>query len=787
MAGRNLLSQSQTGSNSDSTKQGRNLFAQNEPTSTENSVQSLDSGSKTTGDVSWIDRTLERFSPKSDIYQALELGNVTGRDAFQRGLAQGSTFGFADEASGSVRAAVNKILGNEDTFSKGYQKARDVSRATDQKLKQLHPAMYTAGEITGSIASAVPAVPQASVGMGRNLARLAGVGAVEGGLGGLGSSEADLVEGHYSDAATDTGIGAAIGGIASPVIGGAIDGVLRIAQRIPALGLTRLQGDEAQRARNNLTKYLYQEVNAGRINPQQVANELQELQQGSGAGVEFSLADLDAFQGLVASVNRQAGNPVPQARNLVDQPNPTPNTGMGFSSIDGSGIDSNGQINVGTITEQLSNRQKIQQEAIAETFNPSRRVTPETGNIREQQTSFFGEENLPRSTSVPSADGERRFIEERELTPNKLRAMQEPSNIGPKQSTGVEDDPTQGVLNIPQVQENMRKDLNQYTEELYAIAKGTPVQPSKVLSADVRGNPAFRSAWSIGSKKAREANPKATNFEKLDMTKRELDSRIRKGENHLIDVRDQLVQELRTISPEYGQALDVQSAYRQQVINQFDNAANYFNLDEASAYRMLESVQAGDMEIASEAIGQQIRKNLRTARTTEGELLTPEQITNYERLLNDTKRGESRLRKMISAEARTERTKKLADVTTGRGIGPEAENALRDALGADDLAVGTVLAALSNPSVVAVPWMINRGIASTSAKVSTEKMFRELQRELYAGISGSNKEVRKHLDNIFSFNFEKVPSDVIRQFINTLIVGGSTSGSGQDMLDIQRN
>ncbi len=324
MAGRNLFSQSQTGSNSDSTKQGRNLLLRGEPTSVEHSVQSLDSGSKTTGDVSWIDRTLERFSPKSDIYQALELGNVTGRDAFQRGLAQGSTFGFADEASGSVRAAVNKILGNEDTFSKGYQKARDVSRATDQKLKQLHPTMYTAGEITGSIASAVPAVPQASVGMGRNLARLAGVGAVEGGLGGLGSSEADLVEGNYSDAATDTGIGAAIGGIASPVIGGAIDGVLRIAQRIPALGLTRLQGDEAQRARNNLTKYLYQEVNAGRINPQQVANELQELQQGSGAGVEFSLADLDAFQGLVASVNRQAGNPGPQARNAMDQPYATP-------------------------------------------------------------------------------------------------------------------------------------------------------------------------------------------------------------------------------------------------------------------------------------------------------------------------------------------------------------------------------------------------------------------------------------------------------------------------------
>lgn len=147
-------------------------------------------------------------------------------EAGARGVAQGATFGFADELTGALKAAFT---------DESYASARDKSRAAYAAAEAAHPIAYGAGELAGGIApTLIPAgAALKAVGLGAKAvegaealggaARVAhdvGTGAAYGAANALGSSEAgiDSKAGGFGQLAADTIRGAATGGATNAVL-----------------------------------------------------------------------------------------------------------------------------------------------------------------------------------------------------------------------------------------------------------------------------------------------------------------------------------------------------------------------------------------------------------------------------------------------------------------------------------------------------------------------------------------------------------------------------------------
>jgi len=163
------------------------------------------------------------------------------------GVAQGGTFGFADELAGlyaGILASPNQggFLGvpasdfsqaaqmtpeqvNEQKLAEtqeardAYTQARDQSREYFDKAKEANPTANFVGEMGGAIGSSLATGALGIVGRGAQAARsatagrLIGAGAAEGALYGVGASEA----GSAGDLAKDALIGAGIGALGSGV------------------------------------------------------------------------------------------------------------------------------------------------------------------------------------------------------------------------------------------------------------------------------------------------------------------------------------------------------------------------------------------------------------------------------------------------------------------------------------------------------------------------------------------------------------------------------------------
>lgn len=113
-----------------------------------------------------------------------------------RGLAQGASLGFADEAT----------AGLESLFTdKTYQDALKESRDNYHAAEKANPATYMTGNVAGAVGTAF--IPGLNVAKAGTFAGRLGTAALGGGLTGLGNSEAA----DAKDLAMDTGAGALMG------------------------------------------------------------------------------------------------------------------------------------------------------------------------------------------------------------------------------------------------------------------------------------------------------------------------------------------------------------------------------------------------------------------------------------------------------------------------------------------------------------------------------------------------------------------------------------------------
>ncbi len=135
--------------------------------------------------------------------------------SIERGLEQGFTGNFGDEASGLVQATGLKYLpewmggGSPEEaakpFGQLYRENRDVVRKENQQAEDAHKGAFLAGNVAGGLPSGIATG-------GGGLIRAAATGLGAGALSGLGGSSADLTqEGNKWRAAQDTTVGGILG------------------------------------------------------------------------------------------------------------------------------------------------------------------------------------------------------------------------------------------------------------------------------------------------------------------------------------------------------------------------------------------------------------------------------------------------------------------------------------------------------------------------------------------------------------------------------------------------
>ena len=144
-----------------------------------------------------------------------------GRDApgALRGLlsvAQGPTFGFADEIIGAL-SAPGKSLVNGQSLGQNYREMRDYARGAAAQESENNP-------VTSALTRGMAAAPTMllggapkSVGMIPNIFQAGKVGAVTGAAGGLGGSEANSLAGMAGDTAMGAGTGMTLGSLSVPI------------------------------------------------------------------------------------------------------------------------------------------------------------------------------------------------------------------------------------------------------------------------------------------------------------------------------------------------------------------------------------------------------------------------------------------------------------------------------------------------------------------------------------------------------------------------------------------
>src|SRR5690606_12298987 len=154
------------------------------------------------------------------LYQSLVHGKrlMQPPGRFSDSMAQGLTFGLADEALAGVRAPLEVLTGRADTLGQGYNQALDQSRENVSAYRDRNPVAATGAEVLGGLLTGGTLAEGGATLMNtarptvRNMiARGAGEGALYGGAYGFGTGEGGL-ENRALNAAGGGAVGALTGG-----------------------------------------------------------------------------------------------------------------------------------------------------------------------------------------------------------------------------------------------------------------------------------------------------------------------------------------------------------------------------------------------------------------------------------------------------------------------------------------------------------------------------------------------------------------------------------------------
>lgn len=173
----------------------------------------------------------------------------TAEGALLAGLG-GASMGFFDELAGAISAPV-KAIKEGKSLGQAYQEGRDIVRAKQKAFAEENPITSQVAGFAGGLAAA-PLTPAIGVvgtasrlpGWAQTAINAATSGAVYGGIGGLGGSEATDLGGI----ARDVGVGSAVGATLGPVAQGIGAGIGAAKKRLGIIASPTAQEQAARRA-----------------------------------------------------------------------------------------------------------------------------------------------------------------------------------------------------------------------------------------------------------------------------------------------------------------------------------------------------------------------------------------------------------------------------------------------------------------------------------------------------------------------------------------------------------
>ena len=186
-----------------------------------------------------------------------------------RGLGQGLTFGWQDEITAGMRAAVSMMPGGQSP-GEAYANELERQQGRDAQAREAYPVTMGGAELAGGVASGVTGglaagMGRAGTGLAARLGIGAGAGGIEGGIYGAGSADVgERLEGAGKGMAVGAGVGAVavplagatsrvVGAVKEPVMGAMGIGNQRraarsVARRLERAGETPQSIDAALRA-----------------------------------------------------------------------------------------------------------------------------------------------------------------------------------------------------------------------------------------------------------------------------------------------------------------------------------------------------------------------------------------------------------------------------------------------------------------------------------------------------------------------------------------------------------
>ena len=232
------------------------------------------------------------------------------------GLGQGATLGFGDELYGAIAsvsqpitnkigAAVHDLFNpeyagayakvHEEVGPRTYEQERDFARGVNREAQEANPNTYLGGQVTGALASAIPAGAAVAP---QSLRGLTMLGAAEGGVAGLGFSDA----GDVVQQVLDTGKGV----LSGAAFGFLFPGAARFAQN--------LFSKSPSAARNAGDKIMNDLADAGL--------DAQQAQEVLDANPDLILADVaETTQNRLAALTQQPGQTAQDAAAMLEQRN----------------------------------------------------------------------------------------------------------------------------------------------------------------------------------------------------------------------------------------------------------------------------------------------------------------------------------------------------------------------------------------------------------------------------------------------------------------------------------
>lgn len=252
-------------------------------------------------------------------------------ESIGRGINQGASLNFGDEAAGlraasgipvnaggipgAIQAGIGAArlgydyLTGGDASQEAYNQAVAIERERNQQAQQQNPGSYLAGNVAGSVALPVGGMLNAAtlpVRMGRGAAVGAGFGAASGAGEGEGALD------RAGKATVGAGLGAVVGGVAPPIVEGAIQaGRAAVNPVVTALrGAANPEAEAARRIAEAAGRGIDVDPQAaGRLTPAEFSAS---VQQGGPAML------MDIGGESTRALARSAANTSPEARQTLN-------------------------------------------------------------------------------------------------------------------------------------------------------------------------------------------------------------------------------------------------------------------------------------------------------------------------------------------------------------------------------------------------------------------------------------------------------------------------------------